>query len=53
MKIEFTRDEIEAIILAHIKNEIAPYTTFVRNEDNGWGLPESITLYSKEKNAAQ
>jgi hypothetical protein len=53
MKIEFTRDEIERIILAHIKDEIAPYVTFGRNVGNDWGLPEYLTLYSKEKDAAQ
>jgi hypothetical protein len=44
MKIEFTRAEIEAIILAHIKDEIAPYVKFLRNEDNEWGLPDTITV---------
>ena len=53
MKIEFDRYEIEAIILEHIKNEIAPYTVFTRNVGNEWGLPDSITLYAKEKDAAQ
>ena len=53
MKIEFTRDEIERIILEHIKNEIAPYVTFGRNVGNDWDLPESLALYSKEENAAQ
>jgi len=53
MKIEFDRYEIEAIILAHIKNEIVPYIAFTRNVGNEWNLPDSITLYSKEENAAQ
>lgn len=53
MKIEFTRAEIEAIILDHIKNEIAPYMTFGRNVGNDWGLPEFLSLYSKEKDVAQ
>lgn len=48
MKIEFTRDEIETIILDHIKNEIAPYIKFLRNEDNSWGLPDNITVESAE-----
>jgi hypothetical protein len=51
MKIEFTRAEIEAIILAHVKDEIAPYRTFRLNPGNC--LPEYLTLYSKEKDAAQ
>ncbi len=53
MKIEFTRAEIEAIILAYVKDEIAPYMTFSLNPGNCWGLPEYLTLYSKEKDAAQ
>jgi hypothetical protein len=53
MKIEFTRAEIEAIILAHVKDEIAPYITFERNVGNDWGLPDFLALYSKEKDAAQ
>lgn len=44
MKLEFTRAEIETIILDHIKNEIAPYVTFLRNDDNEWGLPDTITV---------
>jgi hypothetical protein len=48
MKIEFTRAEIEAIILDHIKNEIAPYMTFVRNAGNSWGLPGTITVETAE-----
>jgi hypothetical protein len=46
MKIEFTRAEIEVIILAFIKNEIAPYDKFLRNEDNSWGLPDTIVVES-------
>lgn len=48
MKIEFTRAEIETIILDHIKNEVAPYIKFLRNEDNSWGLPEAIVVESAE-----
>jgi hypothetical protein len=48
MKIEFTREEIEVIILDHIKNEIAPYAKFLRNEDNSWGLPDTIVVESAE-----
>jgi hypothetical protein len=48
MKIEFTRAEIETIILDHIKNEIAPYVKFLRNEDNEWGLPDTITVEAEE-----
>lgn len=44
MKIEFTRAEVEAIILAYVKDEIAPYVKFVRNVDNSWNLPETLTL---------
>lgn len=44
MKIEFTRAEIETIILEHIKNEIAPYAKFLPNIDNEWGLPDTITV---------
>jgi hypothetical protein len=51
MKIEFTRAEIEAIILAHIKDEIAPYAKFVRNPGNSWGLPDTVTV--ETENAAQ
>jgi hypothetical protein len=48
MKIEFTRAEIEAIILDHIRNEIAPYVKFLRNENNEWGLPDTITVEAEE-----
>jgi hypothetical protein len=48
MKIEFTRAEIEAIILDHIRNEIAPYVTFTRNVGNEWGLPDTITVEAEE-----
>jgi hypothetical protein len=48
MKIEFTRAEIEAIILDHIRNEIAPYVKFLRDDDNSWGLPETITVEAAE-----
>lgn len=48
MKIEFTRAEIEQIILDHIKNEIAPYMTFLRNTNNSWDLPDTITVESAE-----
>jgi hypothetical protein len=44
MKIEFTRAEIEKIILDHIQNEIAPYVKFARNPDNDWNLPIIITV---------
>ena len=44
MKIEFTRAEIERIILDHITNEIAPYVKFVRPVVNDWNLPESIVV---------
>jgi hypothetical protein len=47
MKIEFTRAEIETIILEHIKNEIAPYQKFVFR-DSGWNLPDTITVESAE-----
>jgi hypothetical protein len=48
MKIEFTRTEIEQIILDHIKNEIAPYVKFLRDDDNGWGLPDTIIVEAEE-----
>jgi hypothetical protein len=48
MKIEFTRAEIETIILDYIKNEVAPYVKFLRNEDNEWGLPDTITVEAEE-----
>jgi hypothetical protein len=48
MKIEFTRAEIEAIILAHIKDEIAPYVKFLCDDANGWGLPDTITVEAEE-----
>jgi len=48
MKIEFTRAEIEKIILDHIKNEIAPYVTFTCNPDNDWNLPVIITVEAEE-----
>jgi hypothetical protein len=44
MKIEFTRAEIEAIILDHIKNEIAPYTKFVRVMGVEYALPSTIIV---------
>ena len=51
MKIEFTRAEIERIILAHITNEIAPYVKFVHPVANEWRLPDTITV--EAKSAAQ
>jgi hypothetical protein len=48
MKIEFTRAEIEAIILAHIKNEIAPYIKIECPKGNGWSLPDTITVETQE-----
>jgi hypothetical protein len=48
MKIEFTRAEIEVIILDHIRNEIAPYIKFLRDDANGWGLPDTITVEAEE-----
>jgi hypothetical protein len=48
MRIEFTQAEIEAIIMDHIKNEIAPYVTFMRNPDNNWNLPDTIIVESAE-----
>jgi hypothetical protein len=51
MKIEFTRAEIERIILDHIKNEVAPYTRFVHPVANEWRLPDTITV--EAKSAAQ
>lgn len=48
MKIEFTRAEIETIILDHIKNEIAPYMAFSLNPGNCWGLPDTITVEAEE-----
>jgi hypothetical protein len=48
MKIEFTRAEIETIILDHIKNEIAPYVKFLRDDDNHWNLPDTIIVESAE-----
>jgi len=48
MKIEFTRAEIERIILDHIRNEIAPYLTF---KVVYGALPEILTV--ETKNAAQ
>ena len=55
MKIEFTRAEIEQIILDHIKDEIAPYVKFERIVGNDWNLPYTITVHTKEeiKDAAQ
>jgi hypothetical protein len=48
MKLEFTRAEIEAIILDHIRNEIVPYIKFVRNPGNSWGLPETISVETED-----
>jgi hypothetical protein len=51
MKIEFTRAEIERIILEHIRNEVAPYTRFVHPVANEWRLPDIIIV--EAKSAAQ
>jgi hypothetical protein len=48
MKIEFTRAEVERIILDHIKSEILPYVTIECPTDNSWGLPDTITVESEE-----
>jgi hypothetical protein len=53
MKIEFTRAEIERIILGHLRDEIAPYVKFQHPVFNDWGLPDTILIYSEEENAAQ
>jgi hypothetical protein len=44
MKIEFTRAEVEAIILAYIKEEVAPYIKFVRVVGVEHALPSTITV---------
>jgi len=48
MKIEFTRAEIEQIILDHIKDEIAPYVKLDRIQ-NVIELPDTITVHTKEE----
>jgi hypothetical protein len=48
MKIEFTRAEIEVIILDYIKNEIAPYLKFKLEY---WNLPD--TIIAETEDAAQ
>jgi hypothetical protein len=48
MKIEFTRAEIERIILDHLRDEVAPYVKFQPPMFNDWGLPDTISIYSEE-----
>jgi hypothetical protein len=53
MKIEFTRAEVERIILDHIKSEILPYVTIERPTNNSWGLPDGITVQTDDEDATQ
>lgn len=49
MKIEFTRAEVERIILAHA-NAIAPYEQFNTVEGSSYrDLPSSIVVSAKEE----
>jgi hypothetical protein len=49
MKIEFTRAEVERIILAHA-NAIAPYESFNNIEPSGYRLmPDAFTVSTKEE----
>ena len=53
MKIEFTRAEIERIILAHA-NAIAPDANFNEVESVGYrAIPEAFVVSTKEEDAAQ
>ena len=53
MKIEFTRAEIERIILAHA-NAIAPYEQFNTVEGSSYrDLPSSIVVGTKEEDEPQ
>jgi hypothetical protein len=53
MKIEFTRAEIEDIILAHV-NGLIPGQDFNTVEGSSYrDLPSSIVVSTKEKDAAQ
>ncbi len=53
MKIEFTRAEIERIILAHA-NAIAPDAKFNEVESVGYrAIPEAFVVSTKEEDAAQ
>jgi hypothetical protein len=48
MKIEFTRAEVERIILDHLRDEVAPYVKFQPPVANEWGLPDIIIVESAE-----
>ena len=52
MKIEFTRAEIERIILAHANSLIEGYG-FNQIETRYSSMPSSITISKKEEDAAQ
>ena len=53
MKIEFTRAEVERIIL-HFANSIAPDAKFDDVEPTGYRLmPDGFVVSTKEENAAQ
>ena len=53
MKVEFTRAEIERIVLAHI-NGLIPGQNFDTFESNGYRLmPDTFTVSTKEEDAAQ
>lgn len=53
MKIEFTRAEIERIVLAHI-NGLIPGQNFNSFESTGYrSMPDSFTVSTKEEDAAQ
>ena len=52
MKIEFTRAEIERIILAHANTLIEGYG-FNEIETRYSNIPSAITVYKKEEDAAQ
>lgn len=53
MKIEFTRAEVEQIVLAYA-NSICPTQTFVSVNGNGYTyLPSTVSVETKEPDAAQ
>lgn len=53
MKIEFTRAEIERIVLAHI-NGLIPGQNFNSFESTGYrSMPDRFTVSTKEEDAAQ
>jgi hypothetical protein len=53
MKIEFTREEIEAIILAHV-NTIAPDAKFNTVEPTGYrSMPDGFVVSTKPKQETQ